>query len=74
MAIAKWSIVDDQPENDYRRSGDIIAGRRIVVREASTGREAEFWLPVSQYTAEIVAQEAQARADQILSISQLGGG
>ena len=71
---AKWTIVDDSPENDYRRSGDIIAGRRMVVRESSTGREAEFWLPVSQYTPEIVTQEAQARADRILSIASLGQG
>lgn len=71
---AKWTIVDDNIQDDYRRSGDVIAGRRIVIRELSTGREADFWLPVSQYTPEIVSQEAQAKADMILAVASLGQG
>jgi hypothetical protein len=70
---ARWTIVDDIPQNDFQRSGGIIAGRLITIREVETGREDEFWLPASQYTAEIVAQEAQARADRLLEISRLGG-
>ncbi len=71
---ARWTIINQYPESAYPRGGDVIAGRRFVIREASTGTEDDFWLPVSQLTAEIVTQEAQARADRIEEFSKLGGG
>lgn len=69
---ARWNIVDQVPENFWPRSGTPVAGRRITIREESTGSEDDFWLASNQLTPEIVAQEAQSRADTIEAIGKLG--
>lgn len=72
MNTARWMIVEQTPENDWSRQSGPVPGRRFVIRELETGAEDEFWLPATQLTPEIVAQEAQGRADRILAFSKLG--
>lgn len=71
---ARWSLVDQYPENYWPRSGTPVPGRRFTIREESTGSEDDFWLPASQLSPEIVAQEAQTRADTIEALGRLGNG
>jgi hypothetical protein len=69
---ARWSIVNNHPENVYQRNGDILYGRRITIREESTGWEDEFWIADSQATPDNIIAEGQQRADRLHGTSQLG--
>lgn len=74
MDDARYSIVDDQSRDDYRRNGGIIPGREVTFREESTGSEGTVWIALTNYNADYVHSQIQPLANEIRRVRQLGQG